>query len=513
MGTCRKTRITVSGCSRARPNDMSTSAKHGVRGGVSGSLPLVDRFLYEVSRYSSTLLLLMVFSVETGVVIFVIRDMRAADNEVQRMYVGSVLGLRSIGGLQYDAQETRRSTLYALTTNDSNLQVEYADQSRAADRRVTEGISDYLARARAPREIDLGRRLQADWYAYLKVRDEVLASILEGSNQEAVDYDLAGGVPSFDRVRQDLEEIKRLYDEQASQRLAIVDASSRRSTGRLVGVLCFTLLFASVSIWVIQRSKMLSALKLAKLQMDFVASVSHELRTPLAVISASAQNIADGVVEEKEQLAKYGAVIRNHTRQLTELVNQILLFASTREGRIHYILRPLTMEQIFESVLRNTREVVQEAGFTVESSIEAGLPGIMGDSSALSQCLQNLLGNAVKYGGSHRRIHLRALLYKSDDPRAEEIRISVEDRGIGIDSSDLPHIFEPFYRSPAVAAAQIHGTGLGLPLAKSIAEAMGGKITVVSKIGVGSVFTLHLPVLKKGTRQTAAVGPDLLTRQ
>jgi signal transduction histidine kinase len=492
---------------------MSTPVKHAMRPGSPGTFPVVDRFLYEVSRYSSTLLLLMVFSVETGVVIFVIRDLRAADSEVQRMYVGSVLGLRGIGGLQYEAQETRRSTLYALTTNDSNLQVEYADQSRAADRRVTDGINDYLAHAHAPREIELGKRLQTDWHDYLKIRDEVLASILEGSTREAVDYDLTGGVPSFDRVRQDLEEVKRLYDEQASRQLAIVDASSRRSAGRLVGVLCFTLLFASVSIWAIQRSKMLSALKLAKLQMDFVASVSHELRTPLAVISASAQNIADGVVDEKEQLAKYGAVIRNHTRQLTELVNQILLFASTREGRTHYIMRPLTIEQLFESVLRNTHEVVQEAGFTVETHVEPGLPAVLADSSALSQCLQNLIGNAVKYGGSHPRIALRAVLHRSEDARLEEISISVEDHGIGIDGSDLPHIFEPFYRSPVVAAAQIHGTGLGLPLAKNIAEAMSGRITVVSKIGVGSVFTLHLPILKKGSWQIEAVGPDLLTRQ
>ena len=513
MVICPRTKTTAFAYRSVRLNKMSAAPKSGVRSATPSSLSLVDRVLYEVSRYSSTLLLLMVFCVETGVVIFVIRDMRAADNEVQRMYVGSVLGLRNIGGLQYEAQETRRSTLYALTTNDSNLQVEYADQSRAADRRVTDGINDYLSRARTPREVELGQRLRGDWVAYLKVRDEVLASILEGSTKEAVDYDLTGGVPSFDRVRQDLEEVKRLYDDQASQRLAIVDASSRRSTGRLVGVLCFTLLFASVSIWAIQRSKMLSALKLAKLQMDFVASVSHELRTPLAVISASAQNIADGVVDEKEQLTKYGAVIRNHTRQLTELVNQILLFASTRDGRAHYILRSITVEQIFESVLRNTREVVQEAGFTIETTAEPDLPSFVGDSSALSQCLQNLIGNAVKYGGNHRRINLRASLQKTDDARADEILISVEDRGIGIDGSDLPHIFEPFYRSPAVAAAQIHGTGLGLALAKSIAEAMGGKITVVSKIGVGSVFTLHLPVQRKGSRQMAAAEPDLLTRQ
>ena len=482
------------------------------RGGAHSSIQLVDRFLHEVARYSSTLLLLMVFCVETGVVIFVIRDLRAADREVQRIYAGSVLGLRGIGELQYQAQETRRSTLYALTTNDSNLQVEYADQSRAADRRVTDGIADYLAHARMPREVDVGKRLQRDWPAYLKVRDEVLASILEGSIKEAVDFDLAGGVPSFDRVRQDLEDVKRLYDEQASQRLAIVDEASRRSAGRLVGVLCFTLLFASVSVWAIQRAKMLSALKLAKLQMDFVASVSHELRTPLAVICASAQNIADGVVEEKEQLAKYGSVIRNHTRQLTELVNQILLFASAKEGRTHYVLRPLQIPQIIEAVLRNTRETVEQAGFTIDPHLEPGLPEIVGDFSALTQCLQNLVGNAVKYGGSHPHIIIRAFVEGADHLRGEEIRISVEDRGIGIDSSEIPHIFDPFYRSPVVTAAQIHGTGLGLPLAKNIAEAMGGRLTVVSKLGVGSVFTLHLPTRKKSSQHMATVGSDSLTR-
>src|ERR1700751_5516136 len=116
---------------------------------------MIDQFLFEVSRYSTTLLLLMVFFVETGVVIFVIRDLRAADQEAQRMYAGSVLGLRGIGELQYEAQETRRSTLYALTTNDSNLQVEYADQSRNADSRVTSGIADYLAHARMPREVEV----------------------------------------------------------------------------------------------------------------------------------------------------------------------------------------------------------------------------------------------------------------------------------------------------------------------------------------------------------------------
>jgi signal transduction histidine kinase len=87
--------------------------------------------------------------------------------------------------------------------------------------------------------------------------------------------------------------------------------------------------------------------------------------------------------------------------------------------------------------------------------------------------------------------------------------MSVADRGIGIDRSDLAHIFDPFYRSPRVNAAQIHGTGLGLSLAKKIAEAMGGKLSVISDLGVGSTFTLHLQIAgnEDGQPATLASGP------
>jgi signal transduction histidine kinase len=456
------------------------------------------------SRYPSALLLFVVFSVEVGVSIFVIRDVRTAGVEAQQMYARSVLGLRQIGELQYQAQETRRSTLYALTTTDSNLQVEYADQSRAADRRVTEGIAEYLKQARMPAEIEVGRGLQRDWFAYLQVRDEVLASILEGSTQEAVAMDLNGGVPSFERVRQDLEQIKRLYDEQASAQLVRVGASSRRSVVRLVGVVCFTLIFATFSVWAIQRSRMQSAVQFAKLQMEFVASISHELRTPLAVISSAAENIADGVVEGREQLARYASVIRNQSRQITDLVNQILLFASTRNKKTRYTLRLLQVSEIIALAMENTAELVRGAGFVVEQQVEPDLPFIAGDLSALSHCLQNLIGNAIKYSGQTRWICIRASLDEARQAGNREIQISVQDRGIGIDESDLPHIFEPFYRSPAVSAAQIHGTGLGLLLAKSTAEAMNGKLTVESKLGIGSTFTLHLPIATQELTPAAA---------
>ena len=476
-----------------------------VRKGAAWPDLVTGRKWRALSRYSSLLLLLLVCCVTAGLEVFVMFDMRMANVEAEKMYAGSVLGFRRIGELQYQVQETRRSTLYALTTNDSNLQVEYADQSRDADQHVRDGIEEYLHHARMPREIQVGNRLRSDWSAYLKIRDEVLASILEGSTREAVDLDIKGGIVSFDRVRQDLEDMKRLYDEQASQELATVDGLSKRSLVRLVAVITLTVLFASVCIWAIQRSRLMAAMQLARLQMDFVASVSHELRTPLSVIRSAAENITDGVIEGTEQLTRYGAMIRNQTRQVTELVNQILLFASTRDRKNHYVLRPVQVCQVIDAVIENTSELISEEGLTVERHIDCGIPNVMADASALSQCVQNLIVNAIKYCGTKKWIGI----YASFAKRENEIRISIKDRGIGIDSSELKRIFEPFFRSPAVCAAQIHGTGLGLPLAQRIAESMGGSLSVSSELQRGSVFTIHLPV-SESYEVGAAAGTELV---
>lgn len=458
----------------------------------------------KLSRYSSALMLFFIFCAVSAVGLFVIRDLRRAVINEQNMYKGSVLSLHRIADLEYQTQETRRSTLYALSTADSNLHVKYADQSREADHLVSEGITAYLANARTPNEADIGRRLQKDWSTYLNVRDEVLASILEGSTKEAVDRDLTEGVQSFDRVRQDLAEVERIYDQQAGEQLANVDAASRRTILRVAGVLAITLIATIASVWTIQRIRMTGAIQLARLQMEFVASVSHELRTPLSVISSAADNIADGLVKGKDDLKRYGGAIQNQSRQMAELINQILLFAATQEQNNHFVFRALQISEVLDSALQQTSELTKTSGFKVELDVEPGLPLIQGDASALVRCLQNMIVNAVKYSGKSRWIGVRAFLSDSELRGQGEIQVAVRDRGIGIARSELPHIFEPFYRSPAVVAEQIHGTGLGLALSKSIAEAMGGRLTVVSELGSGSVFTLHLPVAKDFHSQIAA---------
>jgi signal transduction histidine kinase len=286
---------------------------------------------------------------------------------------------------------------------------------------------------------------------------------------------------------------------------AFVEDSRRRDLAISFGVLF--LLVISMAILIITSTR---AQRLAKLQMDFVTAVSHELRTPLTVISSAADNIAHGVVEGKQQLEQYGSVIGGQARKLFEMVEQILLFAAIREGHQRYSLRPLKVTEVIDAALSNTAGLIKAAGFTVDLDTEPDLPQVSGDFSALAQCLQNLITNALKYGSDERWIGIRTRLTEHG-LSGKEIQISVSDRGIGIDTVELPHIFEPFYRSPSVTAAQIHGTGLGLPLAKSIAEAMKGQLTVKSVLGSGSTFTIHLPCVAHTVRNTDAEVNEIIS--
>jgi signal transduction histidine kinase len=483
--------------------------KSGIQLARDGKSSILARYfdwlIGAASRHNASFLLFLVCCGVAAIGVVVIRDLSAADAETLKIYAASVRGLQMIGELQYEAQETRRATLYALTTNDSNLQVEYADQSRVADQRVRDGIDEYRKAADQSEEIALARQLKNDWTKYLGVRDEVLASILEGSTKEAVSYDLSGGVPAFERVREDLNEVNRLYGENAARSQARLAVSSRRSLWRLVAIHSFTLLLSGAAVWAIQRSSMLNAIQLARLQMEFVASVSHELRTPLAVLNSAADNIADGLIQGKAALQRYGAILQHQSRRMSRLVDEILLFASTEDGTYRYVLQPLQVSSLIDQVVAETESMVRDAGFTLEIQIESDLPLLLGDASGISKCLQNLLCNAVKYGGEHRKIYLHAGCTHDEQEKRREVQISVIDHGIGIDTDELQRIFDPFYRSPRVSGAQIHGTGLGLSLAKRIAESMGGRLSVTSELFVGSTFTMHLQIAKGEDKRAVPV--------
>ncbi len=268
---------------------------------------------------------------------------------------------------------------------------------------------------------------------------------------------------------------------------AAVASARRRSLAISFGVLL--LLAASIALLVISTHR---AQRLAQQQMEFVAGVTHELRTPLTVIYSAGENLADGVIADSAQVRRYGQVIRSEGRRLAEMVEQVLEFAGAQRGRRKLELHPVAVAALIESTLASW-QTAQTNAPQIERHIAPTLPRVLADEPALKRALQNLLSNALKYGGAESWIGVSAQV--TEAAREREVQIKVTDRGIGIEPAELAHIFEPFYRGREVRAAQIHGNGLGLSLVKDIVEAHGGRVTVESGRGRGSAFTLHLPAL------------------
>jgi len=241
--------------------------------------------------------------------------------------------------------------------------------------------------------------------------------------------------------------------------------------------------------------------RLAALQMEFVAGVSHELRTPLSVICSASDNLAEGIVSTPERARQYGGLIRDEGRRLARMVEQALLFAAEQSDRMRYDLQPVQPVPVIERALKSVEAALKETGMQVEISLPGDLPAVLADANALGQCVENLVGNAVKYGRSGGWMGISASAV--DGGARPEVQISVEDRGPGISHADLAHVFEPFYRARSAREGQIKGAGLGLYLVRRIMEAMGGRVTAWSRPGRGSRFTLCLPAAGVRPAQTA----------
>jgi len=292
-----------------------------------------------------------------------------------------------------------------------------------------------------------------------------------------------------------------LIKHQAGSLAAAVSGVRRRNLAISFGILL--LLATGIVITAISTRR---AERLARQQINFVAGVTHELRTPLAVICSAGQNLADGIVDSPLKVAQYGEVVYREGQRLTNLVEQVLEFAGAQSGQQRYEFRATDVSHVIKSAVAACQTQIAETNFRLETVIEPSLPAVRGDEAALKRAVQNLISNAIKYDGENHwaRIHAQELRGKEGN----EVQIAVEDRGPGIRSVDVAHIFEPFYRGAEAVAAQIKGSGVGLSLVKEIVEAHGGRVSVESTSGTGSVFTLHLPIATEADGSNAELTED-----
>lgn len=233
---------------------------------------------------------------------------------------------------------------------------------------------------------------------------------------------------------------------------------------------------------------------------NFLSSMSHELRTPLNAVLGFSEMLLDemlGPLNDKQK--QYCGEIYNSGSYLLLIINDLLDLSKIEAGKLELELQSSEVRPLLEAVLGLMKEKAQRRGITLVCDIDERLDRVEWDPLRVKQMLINLLGNALKFTESGKRVTLSAGL--ADD---DEIMLAVADEGWGISVEDLARIFQPFEQaSSPMRKTHVEGTGLGLALVSRLAALHGGRVTVESEVAVGSCFTLYLP-LSHGNAHTEA---------
>lgn len=242
------------------------------------------------------------------------------------------------------------------------------------------------------------------------------------------------------------------------------------------------------------------AMKLSRMKNEFVSNVSHELRTPLASIRVFAELLRLGRVETPEKTREYGEYIETESRRLSQLINNILDFASIESGRKTYHFERCDVREVVCETLKTFGVRLRQSGFNIHlEGADIPLPPARIDAGAVAQSLSNLLDNAVKY--SNGRTDVTVTLRRDGD----WIVVAVTDQGIGIPRDEQRKIFDRFHRVSTGLVHDVKGSGLGLSIVRHIVDAHRGRVTVESRPGEGSTFSILLPVEMPEPAGSAAI--------
>ncbi len=265
-------------------------------------------------------------------------------------------------------------------------------------------------------------------------------------------------------------------------------ASRRRSL--LIGGATLMLIVILGSGYVVQRA-ISRELRVAQLQSDFVGAVSHEFRSPLTTLRTITELLAQNRLSESRRQQSY-VYLERETARMHRLVEDLLDFGRMESGRKQYRVADHDAFQLVRGTLTEFTEQAAANGFRVESEFPEGnghsAARIQVDEEALRRAVRNLLDNAMKYSPECRTI------WVSGSVEGNKVCISVRDQGMGIGAGEQQAVFQKFVRGDAAKEAGIKGTGIGLAMVRQIVEAMYGEVRLKSEVGVGSTFTLVLPL-------------------
>ncbi len=235
------------------------------------------------------------------------------------------------------------------------------------------------------------------------------------------------------------------------------------------------------------NSAVVREVTVARLQSDFVAAVSHEFRTPLTTLRQLSEMLVHGRVSTAGRREEFYKTLHAESERLHRLVEGLLDFGRMEAGQLQYRFEPVDPEAFMRGVVSDFQREVSGIGYSVELHGGGSLPAIRGDRESLARVFWNLLDNAVKYSPESKTIWVDV------SEAGQRLMVRVRDRGLGIPAAEQKEIFQKFVRGAAAKQSSIRGTGVGLAMASQIVAAHGGDISVDSKPGEGSVFTVLLP--------------------
>ncbi|WP_067653769.1 sensor histidine kinase [Nocardia harenae] len=232
---------------------------------------------------------------------------------------------------------------------------------------------------------------------------------------------------------------------------------------------------------------------------DFVANVSHELKTPVGAMSLLAEALLESA-DDPEAVRHFGRRVLAESSRLGKMVTELIALSRLQGAEKLPELEVVDVDTVVNSAVDRSRTAAEAAGITVSTDRPSGLE-VLGDETLLVTALSNLVENAIAYSptGSHVSV--------SRSLRGDHVAMAVTDRGIGIAKEDQERVFERFFRSDKARSRATGGTGLGLAIVKHVAANHNGEITLWSKLGTGSTFTLRIPAHLEAEAEQRPVPP------